>query len=510
MDKMIIIQFDIATPIGQIRNSIDSIQTKESISNYDILLQDIEKLDPNLSLLEQNVNGDGLVQINLEIIRKKDQTPYINIIDVLKPLDEMLDLSVDQTIPDHILNSIISPDDPCYPPLSRSNEIILDGSQTLNNKQLNSLITYALQNELIADKQAALLSQMAKNSNNNTTIMKWTRSDGFKLEAQKFGIPDDITTWNKAHVQRWVLWAKREFNLAAPGCQFQAQNFKSLHGTELLALNHVDFLRKCTGDGNITQSSDKTLDVLWTHLELMRKCGIVATLYNEKDESKPKDNKLGAGNYFLENFNAKNFNGKIVGEKEEKVKITIGPGKNNGLSNMIGSKVPPGGSCANHFAKYGKYEKMTNSFQKLKTNRVMHTNVTYAPFRNGNVGIQLWQFLLELLIDKDYREIIRWVSDDGEFILSNPEVVANLWGQRKNRPNMNYEKLSRALRYYYDGHVLTKVHGKRFVYKFVCDMKSLIGYSAAELNQLVIECEKEKLQKQMEQTLTSDFDYGEK
>ena len=34
-----------------------------------------------------------------------------------------------------------------------------------------------------------------------------------------------------------------------------------------------------------------------------------------------------------------------------------------------------------------------------------------------------------------------------------------------------------------------QVHGKRFVYKFVCDLKQLIGYSAAELSRLVAEAE---------------------
>ncbi|NWQ76454.1 GABPA protein, partial [Columbina picui] len=116
--------------------------------------------------------------------------------------------------------------------------------------------------------------------------------------------------------------------------------------------------------------------------------------------------------------------------------------------------------------------------------------------RTGNNGqIQLWQFLLELLTDKDARDCISWVGDEGEFKLNQPELVAQKWGQRKNKPTMNYEKLSRALRYYYDGDMICKVQGKRFVYKFVCDLKTLIGYSAAELNRLVTECEQKKLAK---------------
>ncbi|XP_028401584.1 uncharacterized protein LOC114524640 [Dendronephthya gigantea] len=104
----------------------------------------------------------------------------------------------------------------------------------------------------------------------------------------------------------------------------------------------------------------------------------------------------------------------------------------------------------------------------------------------GNNGqIQLWQFLLQLLTDKDSKHLITWVGDQGEFKLNLPEQVAQEWGKRKNKPAMNYEKLSRALRYYYDGDMIHKVHGKRFVYKFVCDLKSLLGYSAAELNALV-------------------------
>ncbi len=48
----------------------------------------------------------------------------------------------------------------------------------------------------------------------------------------------------------------------------------------------------------------------------------------------------------------------------------------------------------------------------------------------------------------------------------DPEEVAKKWGERKNKGNMNYDKLSRALRYYYDKNILTKIPGKRYAYRF--------------------------------------------
>ena len=40
--------------------------------------------------------------------------------------------------------------------------------------------------------------------------------------------------------------------------------------------------------------------------------------------------------------------------------------------------------------------------------------------------------------------------------------------------------------------MITKVQGKRFVYKFVCDLKTLLGYSPKELAALVLECAAKK------------------
>ncbi|XP_048353354.1 ETS domain-containing protein Elk-4 [Sphaerodactylus townsendi] len=82
-------------------------------------------------------------------------------------------------------------------------------------------------------------------------------------------------------------------------------------------------------------------------------------------------------------------------------------------------------------------------------------------------AITLWQFLLQLLQEPRNKEIICWTSGDGEFKLLQAEEVARLWGIRKNKPSMNYDKLSRALRYYYVKNIIKKVNGQKFVYKFV-------------------------------------------
>ena len=75
----------------------------------------------------------------------------------------------------------------------------------------------------------------------------------------------------------------------------------------------------------------------------------------------------------------------------------------------------------------------------------------------GTGPIQLWQFLLELLTDRDCQSFISWTNREWEFKLIDPEEVARKWGSRKNKPRMNYEKLSRGLRYYYDKNIIHKV-----------------------------------------------------
>ena len=102
------------------------------------------------------------------------------------------------------------------------------------------------------------------------------------------------------------------------------------------------------------------------------------------------------------------------------------------------------------------------------------------PQRKG--GMHLWQFLYSMLLSENYHNLIEWTTNkkEFEFRLLEPEAIAVWWGFHKNKRNMSYDKLSRSLRYYYDKHIIRKISGERYVYRFCVDpelMYKAIGNS---------------------------------
>ncbi|XP_073473182.1 GA-binding protein alpha chain [Lithobates pipiens] len=267
-------------------------------------------------------------------------------------------------------------------------------------------------------------------------VTRWAAAlEGYRKEQERLGIPYDPIQWSTDQVLHWVLWVLKEFGISDINV-----NALSIPGRDLCQISQEDFFQRVPRG-----------EILWSHLELLRK-------------------------YVL----ASQEHGEIATVTiDQPVQIIPGSLANSTPTTTI--------KVINTQTKVAKVQRAP---------RISGEDRSSPGNRTGNNGqIQLWQFLLELLTDKDARDCISWVGDEGEFKLNQPELVAQKWGQRKNKPTMNYEKLSRALRYYYDGDMICKVQGKRFVYKFVCDLKTLIGYSAAELSRLVSECEQKKMAK---------------
>uniref|UniRef100_A0A0A9X314 Ets DNA-binding protein pokkuri n=1 Tax=Lygus hesperus TaxID=30085 RepID=A0A0A9X314_LYGHE len=89
------------------------------------------------------------------------------------------------------------------------------------------------------------------------------------------------------------------------------------------------------------------------------------------------------------------------------------------------------------------------------------------PNTNGRL---LWDFLQQLLNDslQRYTSYIAWKNREaGVFKIVDPPGLAKLWGIQKNHLSMNYDKMSRALRYYYRVNILRKVQGERHCYQFL-------------------------------------------
>nr|XP_039266335.1 LOW QUALITY PROTEIN: ETS homologous factor-like [Styela clava] len=90
-------------------------------------------------------------------------------------------------------------------------------------------------------------------------------------------------------------------------------------------------------------------------------------------------------------------------------------------------------------------------------------------------SIHLWEFIRDTLLDQTYcPSLIKWEDrKSGIFRFVQSDIVAGMWGKKKNNPKMTYEKLRQSyevfifiLRYYYNRGILERVDGRRLVYKF--------------------------------------------
>uniref|UniRef100_A0A8C0PFU2 E74 like ETS transcription factor 5 n=2 Tax=Canis lupus familiaris TaxID=9615 RepID=A0A8C0PFU2_CANLF len=102
----------------------------------------------------------------------------------------------------------------------------------------------------------------------------------------------------------------------------------------------------------------------------------------------------------------------------------------------------------------------------LKTSGIKSQDC-HSQSRTSLQSSHLWEFVRDLLLSPEENcGILEWEDrEQGIFRVVKSEALAKMWGQRKKNDRMTYEKLSRALRYYYKTGILERVD-RRLVYKF--------------------------------------------
>ncbi|MEQ2302153.1 hypothetical protein AMECASPLE_003641 [Ameca splendens] len=280
-------------------------------------------------------------------------------------------------------------------------------------------------------------------------------------EEKRVIVPADPEVWTQDHVRQWLDWAIKEYVLE----EVDVSLFQALDGKALCKMTKDDMMRL---------TSAYNADILLSHLNYLRQSSPTfsypTTPTNSTPPPQPPQPRLQVkAESSFDEISRRNswptntmtatvpkgspiehqHNSRVTDPAPRVIQDpyqTLGPISSR-LANPEGQVLS---STKNRTGKQSPYKLPDPS--------------AHRPVGSGQ--IQLWQFLLELLSDNNNAGIITWEGTNGEFKMTDPDEVAKRWGERKSKPNMNYDKLSRALRYYYDKNIMTKVHGKRYAYKF--------------------------------------------
>ncbi|MFT7803406.1 Friend leukemia integration 1 transcription factor-like isoform X4 [Arapaima gigas] len=242
-------------------------------------------------------------------------------------------------------------------------------------------------------------------------------------------VPADPSLWSQDHVRQWLEWAIKEYGLV----EVDTSLFQNTDGKELCKMSKEDFLRL---------TSMYNAEVLLSHL-----------------------------NYLRESSSSLSYNTQSHTDQSPRLAPKEGsPAVAQSVCKTTEQQRPQPGNRENPTHLHLRPRPQTRTLTHLlppPSDPYQILGPTSSRLANPGSGqIQLWQFLLELLSDSANAGCITWEGTGGEFKMTDPDEVARRWGERKSKPNMNYDKLSRALRYYYDKNIMTKVHGKRYAYKF--------------------------------------------
>ncbi|NWW34182.1 ETV7 factor, partial [Panurus biarmicus] len=254
--------------------------------------------------------------------------------------------------------------------------------------------------------------------------------------------------WSKDDVIHWLRWAEKEYSLRPT----DKSKFE-MNGKALCILTKDDFRHRAPSSGDV-------LYEILQFIKTQRKALVCSPLLNSPfrkarstEEGIPHNN-LPGGACALGHFPIPVF--------PLHLPLTL-PGI---------SSNPPGLSAAPALGKSQAFLSTLLLCQgcSCRPAAICSFPATLSAPVDGKIADcrLLWEYVYQLLSDRRYEPYIRWEDRDAKvFRVVNPNGLAQLWGNHKNRMNMTYEKMSRALRHYYKLNIIKKEPGQKLLFRFL-------------------------------------------
>lgn len=327
------------------------------------------------------------------------------------------------------------------------------------------------------------------------------------------GLPNDPRTWGRDEVGQFLQYCEKEFDLE----KINMDRFQ-MNGKALCFLSKSDLAERCSGAGdvihNILQMLLREASCFTPSSPLTPRAPGLMTptspspfgshwplLNSSASETFPNLSHLISQTNSVTLSPAPSVDSVNGGSPKQEGAVAVPPlyipphlqipqnltsGTSNGSSHsdsedsMQDSQRSPRGSATPTAPAPRSPSNLPSSTSRNGTANGTAEGETESPTTNGRL---LWDFLQQLLNDpgQRYTSYIQWKNKEtGVFKIVDPAGLARLWGIQKNHLSMNYDKMSRALRYYYRVNILRKVQGERHCYQFLrnpSELKSIKNIS---------------------------------
>ncbi|XP_058265246.1 transcription factor ETV7 isoform X2 [Hemibagrus wyckioides] len=254
--------------------------------------------------------------------------------------------------------------------------------------------------------------------------------------------------WDKDDVNLWLRWAQKEYALR----RADHEKFE-MNGKALCLLTKEDFRLRCPSSGDV-------LYELLQHVKQQRRCpthttpGSLGTagLCSAANRSVP----VCSVNPHTRTLTTTSPEMRQNSQVEQYSLPQTHTERKSQLSPVL----------AAHPNVFSRTDEPLNLSYKTESSRIK----TPSTEANGKIADcrLLWDYVYQLLLDTRYEPYIKWEDRDSMiFRVVDPNGLARLWGNHKNRANMTYEKMSRALRHYYKLNIIKKESGQRLLFRFL-------------------------------------------